>query len=175
MYPRNEEIEAMLERFEKSAGKSASLHELLSCMIVNTDAVRRLLKLMVPAIEGFNRHNEDKDIDRLVEYISSLIAGVPVDREILPYSGIINDPIDADKCDYLSRDFHVTRVPVAVDISKITQKLSVVRSEDINTSQLRHEDADDSIPLYELAMQDSAEKALFQLCIARAIPMRRRS
>ncbi len=169
LYPRNEEIRTMLEQFETSAGKSASLHELLSCMIVNTDAVHRLLKLTVPAIEGFNRHNENRDIDRLVEYISSLIVGVPVDRKILPYSSIINGPIDADKCDYLSRDSHVTRVPVAVDISRITQKLSVVRSEDINTSQLWHEDADDSIPFYELAMQDSAEKALFQLCIARTI------
>lgn len=105
----------------------------------------------------------------MVEYISALIVGVPVDREILPYSSIVNGPIDADKCDYLSRDSHVTRVPVAVDVSRITQKLSVVESKDICTSELWHQDADTSIKFYELAMKDSAEKALFQLCIARTI------
>lgn len=92
-----------------------------------------------------------------------------MDREILPYSSIVNGPIDADKCDYLSRDSHVTRVPVAVDVSRITQKLSVVESKDICTSELWHQDADTSIKFYELAMKDSAEKALFQLCIARTI------
>lgn len=60
-------------------------------------------------------------------------------------------------------------MPVAVDVSRITQKLSVVESKDICTSELWHQDADTSIKFYELAMKDSAEKALFQLCIARTI------
>lgn len=169
LYPRSDEIAAMLEKFERKAGRKAALHELLSCMIVNTTAVHKLLAMAVPAIEGLTGKSGEDDICELVEYMSSLIVGVPVDRRVLPYSSIINGPIDADKCDYLSRDSHVTRVPVAVDISRLTQKLSVVRTEDINTSLLWHENADTSIPCYELAMQDSAEKALFQLCIARTI------
>lgn len=80
----------------------------------------------------------EDDLSRLVEYISGLIVGVPVDRAILPYSSIINGPIDADKCDYLSRDSHVTHVPVAVDISRLTQKLSVVETKEINKSELWH-------------------------------------
>ena len=111
----------------------------------------------------------DESLESLVEYISGLIAGVPVDRNVLPYSSIINGPIDADKCDYLSRDSHVTRVPVAVDISRLTQKLSVVETKEINTSDLWHMDSDSSKPFYELAIADSAEKALFQLSIARTI------
>lgn len=168
LYPRSSLIESALESFEKKAGKDTALHELLSCMIVNTKAVHTLLKYAVSGIVGIGQAS-DEEIDELVEYISCLIVGVPIDREVLPYSSIINGPIDADKCDYLSRDSHATRVPVAVDISRITQKLSVVETEDINMSLLWHEDASTSNKFYELAMVDSAEKALFQLCIARTI------
>lgn len=168
LYKRNIQINAFMEKFEKTAGKRTALHELLGCMIVNTKAVYQLLTIVTKYIKGLNG-NRVVEIDKLVEYISSLIVGVPVDRESLPYSCIINGPIDADKCDYLSRDSHVTRVPVAVDVSRITQKLSVVKSDEICFSQLWHKDAADSDKYYELAMQDSAEKALFQLCIARTI------
>ncbi len=168
LYKRNAQIKAFMESFEKKAGKKAALHELLGCMIVNTNAVHQLLLIVTKYIKGLNVSGAT-DIDRLVEYMSSLIVGVPVDRESLPYSCIVNGPIDADKCDYLSRDSHVTRVPVAVDVSRITQKLSVVKSDEICFSQLWHKDAADSDKFYELAMQDSAEKALFQLCIARTI------
>lgn len=167
-YSRNKMITALLDEFERKAGKKPALHELLGCMIVNTGAVHELLEIVAKKIRGLaTGHNYT--IDEVVEYISALIVGVPVDREILPYSSIVNGPIDADKCDYLSRDSHVTRVPVAVDVSRITQKLSVVESKDICTSELWHQDADTSIKFYELAMKDSAEKALFQLCIARTI------
>lgn len=167
-YSRNKMITTFLDVFERKAGKKPALHELLGCMIVNTEAVYELLKIVAPKIKGFSTGFDDR-IDEVVEYISALIVGVPIDREILPYSCIVNGPIDADKCDYLSRDSHVTRVPVAVDVSRITQKLSVVESKDICTSELWHQDADTNVPFYELAMKDSAEKALFQLCIARTI------
>lgn len=167
-YSRNEMITTFLNVFERKAGKKPALHELLGCMIVNTEAVYELLEIVTPKIKGFST-GFDNRIDEVVEYISALIVGVPIDREILPYSCIVNGPIDADKCDYLSRDSHVTRVPVAVDVSRITQKLSVVESKDICTSELWHQDADTNVPFYELAMKDSAEKALFQLCIARTI------
>lgn len=168
LYKRNTQIKTLMDTFEEKAGKRTALHELLGCMIVNTKAVYQLLDKAVRCIKGLNgRHSVE--IDELVEYISSLIVGVPVDREILPYSSIINGPIDADKCDYLSRDSHVTRVPVAVDISRITQKLSVVKNDEIHFSELWHRDANERVGYYELAMQDSAEKALFQLCIARTI------
>lgn len=169
-YKRNEIIKEFMDSFEKKAGKRPALHELLGCMIVNTSAVHELLEIAVKHIDGMNgERGRNATIEEVVEYISSLIVGVPVDREILPYSSIVNGPIDADKCDYLSRDSHVTRVPVAVDVSRITQKLSVVVNEEICTSELWHEDAREDIEFYELAMQDSAEKALFQLCIARTI------
>lgn len=168
-YPGNDMIIRLMNKFEEKAGKKAALHELLSCMLVNTKAVRELLEITVPHIEGLKMRERPFGMEELVEYISALIVGVPVDRKILPYSCIVNGPIDADKCDYLSRDSHVTRVPVAVDISRITQKLSVVESRDICMSELWHQDADTDVVCYELAMQDSAEKALFQLCIARTI------
>lgn len=168
LYPRYQMINNMLETFEKKARKNVSLHELLSCMIVNTNEVRRLLRLVSKRLPGICI-DQEKDLEQLIEYISGLITGVPVDRAVLPYSSVINGPIDADKCDYLSRDSHVTRVPVAVDISRLTQKLNVVEASEINTSDLWHMDSETSRPYYELAMSDSAEKALFQLCIARTI------
>lgn len=176
-YPRNNKdkcdhentVEHMLQELEKKAGKKVALHELLSCMIVNTSIVKQMLKCVIPFLEINLEADYGANIDEIVEYISSFITGVPIDRKILPYACIINGPIDADRCDYLSRDSHVTRVPVAVDISRITQKLSVVESNDINRSLLWNDMADDKSKFYELAMKDSAEKALFQLCIARTI------
>lgn len=79
----------MLQELEKKAGKKVALHELLSCMIVNTSIVKQLLKRVIPFLE----------INLEVDY------GANIDE---------------------------TRVPVAVDISRITQKLSVVESNDIN-------------------------------------------
>ena len=168
LYPRSEMISTMLDTFEKKTGKSVALHELLSCMIVTTDAVAELLRIVAVDIDGIDKYSPE-DIEVLIEYIACLIVGVPVDCAVLPYSSIINGPIDADKCDYLSRDSHVTRVPVAVDISRITQKLSVVETDEIYKSQLWHDDTGSKEKYYELAMKDSAEKALFQLCIARTI------
>lgn len=168
LFSKHEKINEMLEEFERRACKNVALHELLGCMIVNTAEVKRLLRCVEKRLTHISLDSDD-DLEKLVEYISGLIVGVPVDRAILPYSSIINGPIDADKCDYLSRDSHVTRVPVAVDISRLTQKLSVVETTDINTSELWHMEADTARPYYELAMSDSAEKALFQLCIARTI------
>lgn len=176
-YPRNNRdrfdqdylVETMLAQLEKKTKKKILLHELLSCMIVNTDIVKKLLEKVLPFLEMNLETDFGAEIDEIVEYISSYITGVPVDKKILPYSSIINGPIDADRCDYLSRDSHVTRVPVAVDISRITQKLSLVESDDINTSSLWHDIGDSQGKFYELAMKDSAEKALFQLCIARTI------
>lgn len=57
------------------------LHELLGCMIVNTRAVRELLETVTNKIKGLEAgHNYTTD--EMVEYISALIVGVPVDREI---------------------------------------------------------------------------------------------
>lgn len=169
LYFRFPVIEKMLSQIKRKAKKeNIALHELLSCMIVNTTAVQELLNCVKDYFD-VELIDASHTVEELVEYISCLIVGVPVDRNILPYASIINGPIDADKCDYLSRDSHVTRVPVAVDISRLTQKLSVVENEDVSMSDLWHDNVGDKKTFYILAMKDSAEKALFQLCIARTI------
>lgn len=66
-------------------------------------------------------------------------------------------------------DSHVTRVPVVIDISRLIQKLSVMEAEEINFSDLWHMESDSSKPFYKIAIDESAEKALFQLSIARTI------
>lgn len=167
-YPNHEKVADMLEEFERETGRGVALHELLSCMIVNTKEVCNLMKIIAGDLEGVEIKDE-KQLTELLDYISGLIVGVPIDGDVLPYSNIINGAIDADKCDYLSRDSHVTKVPVAVDISRLTQKLNVVKVKDITKTKMWKTSASTSGPYYELAMSDSAEKALFQLCIARTI------
>jgi len=106
-------------------------------------------------------------IDRYIEYIICLIVGVPVDKYALPYSKIINGPVDADKCDYLTRDSYVTQVPVAVDITRLIQKLRLVNVEKINTSEIWDDNTPERIPYLELAVASAAEKTIFQLSMAR--------
>lgn len=167
-YPNHEKVVNMLEEFERAAGREVALHELLSCMIVNTTEVRNLIKIIAGDLKSIDI-NSEAQLTELLDYISGLVVGVPIDGDVLPYSNIINGAIDADKCDYLSRDSHVTKVPVAVDISRLTQKLNVVKVKDITKTKMWKTSASTSGPYYELAMSDSAEKALFQLCIARTI------
>lgn len=157
----------MLDKVLIQTNCEVNLHELLSCMIVNSDSVSKLLQLSFEHSDDSNLRKKDK-FEKYLEYITCLIIGAPIDKIILPYSKIINGPIDSDKCDYLTRDSYVTKVPVAVDISRLIHKLSLVeiREDEINLPRIWHDD-NPSEPYYELAVKDSAEKALFQLCMAR--------
>lgn len=163
---RTKEIKTMLIAFRRETSSKASLHEILSVLIVNTREVRRLLLLVWKHFEDI-KLLEDDEIDKIIEYISCLIIGVASDRFILPYSQIINGPIDADKCDYLSRDSHVTKVPVAVDIFRLIQKLRVVEVETIDFPNIWVDTPMGNF--YKMALMHSAQKALGQLLIARSI------
>ena len=167
---RRAEIDEILDKLREDFNVlDIGLHELISCMIVNTTTVKTLLSIYIDEYnKRKNRRNIPFSSEKCVEYISALIIGVPTDREILPYSKIINGPVDADKCDYLSRDSHMTKIPAGVDISRLIHKLSVIiKKEGINTSTVWNDSCDSDKKYFELAVSESAERTIFQLCMAK--------
>lgn len=167
-FSRYEEVKAAISRFKEVINKNVALHEMISVIIVQSPETRELLKKTATWMDGINIRNDD-DLDDLVEYISCMIVGVANDEEMLPYYQIINGSVDADKCDYLSRDSHATNVPVAVDIERLVHKLTV--EEDTahgQNSQIWN--GNKSIKVYYLpAIKESAEEAFNQLLMARNI------
>jgi hypothetical protein len=160
----------MITVFLSKTGYSPALHELISCMIVNSAAVKELILISATYSENLQKAEPiERRIDQYIEYITGMIVGVPVDKFMLPYSKIVNGPVDSDKCDYLTRDSHVTKVPVAVDISRMIQKLRLVKvkSEDITLPSIWRDTTGEDIPCLEFAVANAAEKSLFQLCMAR--------
>ena len=115
-----------------------------------------------------SRLTEDGHYRQLAEFISCLIIGVPTNKYILPYSTVINSAIDADKLDYLSRDSACTKVPIAVDIARIIQKLDVVSIEGIAKTEIWEDTTTRSVPYKIMAIKNSARKVFFQLSNARS-------
>lgn len=167
-FKRYGEVKAAVSRFKEAIDKNVALHEMIGVIIVQSPATRKLLEKIATWMDGINIRN-NKDLDELVEYISCMIVGVANDEEILPYYQIINGSVDADKCDYLSRDSHATNVPVAVDIERLVHKLTVDEDTDHGQkSQIWNGDENRKV-YYLPAVKESAEEALNQLLMARTI------
>lgn len=167
-FSRYNEINNMLIHFKGITSANISLHELLSVMIVNSNETKRLINVISKYFEK-SRITEGEDLEQFIEYISCLIIGTPIDRNILPYSTIINGPIDADKLDYLSRDSYCTKVPIAVDISRLIQKIDVVSVKEVVRSSIWNENPHVNTTLYKMALKHSAQRAFWQLSMARSI------
>lgn len=106
--------------------KEPSLSEIISILFVNSPAVRNLLECLEKGLDSFDFSSINKDI--IIEKICCFILGFPYSEDLIPYSQVICGRIDSDKLDYLKRDSHSTGVPVAVDMSRVFQKLRVVQS-----------------------------------------------
>lgn len=170
-YRRHEMVKSVMIRFAEVVDKRVPLHEILSVMIVNSPKTKELLYKVGNALDGI-KIKQERDIDRLVEYISCMIVGIANDKLLLPYHQIINGSVDADKCDYLSRDSRSTNVPVAVDIDRLIHKLSVVPSQN---HEQRHDvwvDDGGTQVFYVPVIKASAEEALNQLLMSRNIMFR---
>ncbi len=165
-FPRYAEITALKTYFCEKTSSNASLHEIISTMIVCSPETLRLFKNISRHFPN-TRLKDDKNYLQLAEYIACLIIGSPIDKFILPYSTIINSSIDADKLDYLSRDSACTRVPIAVDIARIIQKLDIVDTKEILRSSVWNDTSSDAIPLKIMAIKSSAKKVFWQLSNAR--------
>lgn len=166
-FPRYAEITRAKGYFCEKTSAEVSFHELLSVMIVHSPETLRLFKIISRHMKR-SRLTEDGHYRQLAEFISCLIIGVPTNKYILPYSTVINSAIDADKLDYLSRDSACTKVPIAVDIARIIQKLDVVSIEGIAKTEIWEDTTTRSVPYKIMAIKNSARKVFFQLSNARS-------
>ena len=166
-FPRYKEITRALTHFSTAASAEVALHELISVMIVNSPETMKLFQLISPYMKK-SRLTKRKHFEQLAEYISCLIIGIPNNKFILPYSGIINSAIDADKLDYLSRDSACTKVPIAVDIARIVQKLDVVNIKEIEYPAIWNDQTSEAWPLKIMAIKNSAKSVFWQLSNARS-------
>lgn len=166
-FPKYDEITSAKTHFCEMTAAEVSLHELISVMVVNSSETLRLIKNIAPFMQE-SRLTQQGHYEQLAEYISCLIIGIPIDKFILPYSAIINSAIDADKLDYLSRDSACTKVPIAVDIARIIQKLDVVSIKEIEFPNIWNDTTLEATPLKIMAIKSSAKKVFWQLSNARS-------
>lgn len=124
-YSRQKDIQKIRNFFNRKLCIKPSLSEIISILIVNSDKMRELLRIVNGGFAGISIGNQDSE-NKLIEQICCLILGFPYSVDTIPYSQIISGQIDSDKLDYLKRDSHTTGVPVAVDMSRVFQKLRVV-------------------------------------------------
>ncbi len=165
-FPRYKEITSLKTYFCEKTSSSAALHEIISVMIVFSPETLRLFKNIAPHLSD-TRLRSENDYYKLAEYIACLIIGSPIDKFILPYSTIINSSIDADKLDYLSRDSACTKVPIAVDIARIIQKLDIVHIKEVVPSDIWNDVSLATEPYQIMAIKSSAKKVFWQLSNAR--------
>ena len=168
---RYDEIKKALIYFGEKIDTKIALHEVISILVVKSPYVKKLLKLVSNSLEG-HINNSDDQIEKLTECICCLILGQANDEKLLPYCQIINGPVDADRCDYLSRDSHATNVPAAVDIYRLVHKIGVCYDKlpkgiIPNDSQLWEGINTDSV--YFATIKNSAVEALNHLFITRSI------
>lgn len=155
--------------FNKQVNVTVAFHELISIMIVNADYSRKLFNLVKPHFKS--RITNPEELDLLIDYISCLIIGVPNDKKLFPFHAIINGIIDADKLDYFSRDSESTKVPIAVDIARLIQKIEVVDDDEknINKSEIWNDFSPLTASLKVMGIKFSAQRVFWQFTMARSI------
>lgn len=140
-----------------------SLSELLSVLLVNSPSVRKLLKIVEKGLENIDFGCGQ--IDENIERICCMIWGIPFSEREIPYSQVISGQIDADKLDYLKRDSHSTGVPVAVDMSRVFQKLRVVSANKKYRMVSSHVDMHEQI--FKMGIAPAAINTIDQLVMSR--------
>lgn len=162
-------IKKAIEVFSKAIDDNVSLHEMISVILVNSPIVKKFLERIAPSLKDLDIKSPD-DVTEITEYISCLILGQANDAKLLPFYQIINGPIDADKCDYLSRDSHATNVPVAVDIFRLIHKLNVDKGNlPKGFPDTKLWEGNKNEEMYYPTIRSSAVEALNQLFMARSI------
>ncbi len=150
-------------KFKAALSVNPSLSEIISLLIVNSGSVRELIRIVQQGLHpiNFNLYKADE----VIEKICCLIIGFPYSEKMIPYAKVICGQIDSDKLDYLRRDSHATGVPVAVDMSRIFQKLRVVSSKKQRGMIATTEEKADAV--YNLAIAPAAINTIDQLVISR--------
>lgn len=157
------EVRSVQSYIQDNLSIKPSLSEILSVLIVQSNAIGQLLQIVNKGLSSVDIQNANKD--RVIEKICCFIWGYPYSEKLLPYAQIISGQIDSDKLDYLKRDSHSTGVPAAVDMSRVFQKLRVVQSNmDFSMKSTAEEDVDTR---YTIAIAPAAINTVDQLIISR--------
>lgn len=157
------EIEKERNYIKNSINIKPSLSEIIATFIVQSQAIRKLLKIVANGLNEISINSTTEDV--IIEKICCFIWGYPYSEKLLAYSQIISGQIDADKLDYLKRDSHSTGVPAAVDMSRVFQKLRVVES--TKNYKMKSTSEEDVDTRYTIAIAPVAINTVDQLIISR--------
>lgn len=163
-YTRFELVEKVRNRFKKNLGIKPSISEILSVLILSDELTKKLIILSSESDIQVRVYN--RNVDDFVEKIGCFILGFPYSEQYLPFAQIISGQIDADKLDYLKRDSHFTGVPVAVDMSRVFQKIRIVESKK-TYSMLNTSDSPTPDNIFKLGIAAAATNTLDQLIVSR--------
>lgn len=157
------QVNSIRQLFSCNLSIKPSFSEFISILILNSTAMRRLLEIIKNGLENFDfvRYNQDD----LIEKIICIILGFPYSESYIPYAKVISGQVDSDKLDYLKRDSHSTGVPVAVDMSRVFQKLRVVANQK-NYAMVAHHDPENT-QVYKMAIAPAAINTIDQLVMSR--------
>ena len=104
-----------------------TISELISAQIVKSPTFNRLLETI------FSR--TDQNIPKnphLQDILVSLILGKTIYPNIPLLHEIVTGPFDADKLDYITRDSIYTGVSISIDITRLLQKVTVIKEKTEN-------------------------------------------
>lgn len=127
---KRKDMRVALAEFSKENGLSkVQLSELIAYYFIGSPAFEEMLtvgldRLGQPISFGTGAKQNAKQI---CAHVQSAIVGRMIDDEIPLLHELITGPFDADKLDYYIRDAKHAGVPSLLDISRLTQKIAVVR------------------------------------------------
>ena len=163
LYSRQKDIERIRNHFNKKIEHKPALTEIISVLIVCSKSVQELISTLDRGFQNLNFDNNKQEV--ITEKICCLILGFPYSKNTIPYSQVISGQIDSDKLDYLRRDSHGTGVPVAVDMSRVFQKLRMVKTK--QDFQMLSEPQEETHITYKMGIAPAAINTVDQLMISR--------
>jgi HD superfamily phosphohydrolase len=107
--------------------KVYQLSELAAYFIVGSEAFHKFLSTLLKNLSNALTFAEDNESNAktIVEKIQKTIIGQSIHDQVPLMHEVISGPLDADKLDYFVRDSKMAGIPSVLDISRLTQKITV--------------------------------------------------
>jgi hypothetical protein len=116
-------------RERKRVGEKVTVSELVAAKIVGSETFEQLLHVIgvEHAKAGLPKTDWLTDPSGFCTRVAKTILGQSISSTVPLLHEIVSGPYDADKLDYMVRDPRAAGIPATIDISRLVQKLSVVR------------------------------------------------
>jgi hypothetical protein len=119
-----------IQRDKRAVGEKVSVSELIAAKIVQSPTFNDLLQIIG------NEHTKAglpvtdwvTNTSGFTDRVSKTILGQNVSSDVPLLHELVSGPYDADKLDYMVRDALAAGIPATVDISRLVQKLMVVKT-----------------------------------------------